>query len=232
MCLEQTGIGLNKLSVVIPVLDDRDNLVRLLNALSPYPDLEIIVVDSGSTITGSDLTSNASLIQTQNQGRGIQVAIGIEQSTREWIWVLHADSHIQQSNLACFDRSLEGVHWGRFDVTLLGSRWQYRIIEWLMNIRSRLTGICTGDQGMFFRRDILRSIGGFPRQPLMEDIEVSKRLRKLAKPLCSSSRLKTSTRKWETDGVIRTVLHMWGFRIRYFFGVSPDLLYKEYYQDR
>ena len=160
------------------------------------------------------------------------MALGIKHTTREWIWVLHADSLVQAENFESIGTAISQVRWGRFDVSLDGSRWEFRMIETLMNVRSRITSICTGDQGMFFHRDILKEIGGFPDQPLMEDVEVSKRLRKLAKPFCSKSRLGASTRKWEADGVFRTVLHMWRFRIRYYFGVSPDTLYSEYYRKR
>ena len=221
---------MSKIAVVIPVLDDRDHLSRLLTSLLRYPEFELIVVDGGSSDNPHEISSNTTFIQATKPGRGVQVALGITSATREWIWVLHADSIVQEENVESLETAISQVRWGRFDVSLDGSRWEFRMIETLMNLRSRLTSICTGDQGMFFHQDILKEIGGFPDQPLMEDVEVSKRLRKLAKPLCCTSRLGASTRKWEADGVFRTVLRMWRFRIRYYFGASPDALYSEYYR--
>ena len=232
MLSERAKAGLSKIAVVIPVLNDRDNLSRLLTSLLPYPDIELIVVDGGSHDNPHEVSRSAKVIQATKPGRGMQVALGIRRATREWIWVLHADSLVQKENVESIGTAISEVRWGRFDVSLDGSRWEYRMVETLMNWRSRLTSICTGDQGMFFHRDILKEIGGFPDQPLMEDVEVSKRLRKIAKPFCSTSRLGASTRKWDADGVFRTVLRMWSFRIRYYFGVSPDALYSEYYRRR
>ena len=194
-----------------------------------YPNLELIVVDGGSHESPRDIIGSATLIQANHRGRGLQVALGIKHATHEWIWVLHADSYVARANIELFDTALEGIRWGRFDVTLLGRSGEYRMIEWMMNIRSRLTGICTGDQGMFFRRDILNEIGGYPEQPLMEDIEVSKRLRRIERPFSSRCRLGASTRKWDTHGIFRTIFRMWGCRLKYFLGASPESLYAEYY---
>ena len=232
MLSERAQAGLSKIAVVIPVLNDRDHLSRLLTTLVQFPELELVVVDGGSKDNPQEVSSNATFIQATTPGRGMQVDLGIKHSTREWIWVLHADSLVREENVESIGTAISRVRWGRFDVSLDGSRWEFRMIETLMNMRSRLTSICTGDQGMFFQQNILKEIGGFPDQPLMEDVEVSKRLRKLAKPFCSTSRLGSSTRKWEADGVLRTVFRMWRFRIRYYFGASPDALYSEYYQHR
>lgn len=223
---------MSKIAVVIPVLNDREYLSRLLTSLLQYPEFELIVVDGGSSDNPHEISNSATFVQTTKPGRGLQVALGIKNATREWIWVLHTDSLVQEENVESLGTDINQVRWGRFDVRLDGSRWEYRMIETLMNLRSRLTGICTGDQGMFFHRDILREIGGFPDQPLMEDVEVSKRLRRLAKPFCSKSRLGASSRKWEIDGVFRTVLRMWSLRIRYYLGASADALYSEYYRQR
>ena len=230
MLSERAQVELRKIAVIIPVLNDRDHLSGLLTTLVRYPELELVVVDGGSNDNPQEISSCTKFIQVDTPGRGIQVETGIKHATREWIWVLHADSLVCEENVESIGAAIGQVRWGRFDVRLDGSRWEFRMIETLMNWRSRLTSICTGDQGMFFHRDLLEEIGGFPDQPLMEDVEVSKRLRTLAKPFCSKSRLGASTRKWEVDGIFRTVLSMWRYRIRYFFGASPDILYSEYHR--
>lgn len=216
--------------MVIPILNDRKQLAQLLPTLATYQNIELIVVDGGSNDDPDKIAKDIIFLRARRPNRGAQVSMGVMHATRDWIWVLHADSRINDGIVENLVFALNEARWGRFDVTLLGSRWEYRMIESLMNIRSRLTGICTGDQGMFFHRDILMEIGGFPEQPLMEDVEVSKRLRKLERPFCSKSRLGVSTRKWDTDGVFRTVVRMWRFRIKYFLGDSPESLYAEYYR--
>ncbi|MXZ45335.1 MAG: glycosyltransferase [Gammaproteobacteria bacterium] len=230
MLSDEVRAGLGKISVIIPVFNDRNHLARLLQTLGHYPNLELIIVDGGSSDKPHEITGTVTLLQATTQGRGAQVSLGIRQATREWIWVLHADSFVSEENIESMLAATTEGRWGRFDVTLHGSKGVYRMIETLMNIRSRLTCICTGDQGMFFRQDILSEVGGFPEQPIMEDVEVSKRLRKLERPVCCTSRLGTSIRKWEAEGVFKTVFRMWSYRVKYFFGASPESLYAEYYR--
>lgn len=162
-------------------------------------------------------------------GRGAQIALGARQTNRSWIWVLHADTRVTASNVEALTRAIAQCGWGRFDVHLSGSRHTYRIVEWMMNLRSALTGICTGDQGMFVHRSLLQEVGGIPDQPLMEDIELSKRLRRIEKPFRIRSQLTTSVRKWEQEGVLATIFRMWSFRLRYFLGAQPNALYQDYY---
>ena len=229
MLSDEARADLSKISVIIPVFNDRNHLARLLQTLEHYPNLELLIVDGGSSDKPHEVTGSATLLQATTRGRGTQVALGIRQVNREWVWVLHADSFVSAENIESLLSAMKEGRWGRFDVTLHGSRWEYRMIEYLMNIRSRLTSICTGDQGMFFHKDILSEVGGFPEQPIMEDVEVSKRMRKLERPVCCTSRIGTSIRRWEAGGVFKTVFRMWSYRIKYFFGASPDSLYSEYY---
>lgn len=230
MLPERTLAGLSQVSVVIPILNDRKHLARLLPTLASYKNFELIVVDGGSNDDPHEIAKDTIFLHAIRPSRGAQVSMGIMHASRDRIWVLHVDCLIDDGIVESLVIALNQARWGRFDVTLLGSRWEYRMIESLMNVRSRLTGICTGDQGMFFHRDILTEIGGFPEQPLMEDVEVSKRLRKLERPFCSKNRLGVSTRKWDSNGVFRTIVRMWGYRIKYFLGVSPESLYAEYYR--
>jgi hypothetical protein len=118
--------------------------------------------------------------------------------------------------------------WGRFDIRLSGKKLLLRIVEKLMNLRSRITGIATGDQGIFIRRDIFESMGGFAEIPLMEDLDISKRLRKFSPPCCLDTKLVTSSRRWEQNGILRTVFLMWRLRLAYTLGVRPEKLVKHY----
>ena len=118
--------------------------------------------------------------------------------------------------------------WGRFDVRLSGSHPHLRLVAHLMNLRSKMTGIATGDQAIFVRRALFQTIGGYAQIPLMEDVELSKRLKRLSRPLCIGSPLVTSSRRWEQRGIWRTILLMWKLRFLYFLGVSPSRLVKQY----
>ena len=102
------------------------------------------------------------------------------------------------------------------------------IVAALMNGRSRLTGIATGDQAIFVTRDAFARVGGFPDIPLMEDIAFSSAMRRIARPACLAEKVTTSGRRWEKHGVWRTILTMWWLRLRFWFGVSPQTLAREY----
>ena len=163
--------------------------------------------------------------------RGGQIAAGIRHARSDLIWVLHADSAGVEHAKGYLKTlaSLGQRAWGRFDIQLVG---HHAGLVWLaraMNWRSRLTQICTGDQGMFFHRSVLQQVGGYPSQRLMEDIEVSKKLRRRGLFLAPNISISTSGERWERDGFWETVAHMWLWRLRYFLGASADQLYDEYY---
>lgn len=222
------------LSVVIPVLNDAPALAALVFELRRTDEsLDIVVVDGGSSDEpASVLPDDVQFIAIPRPGRGAQLAAGIARAQGEWIWLLHADSSGVGAALA-FLNALSTPGWGRFDVRLgdvvpsvsRALRW----VAWFMNWRSRLTGIATGDQGIFMHRSNLGLIGGMPEQPLMEDIELSSRLKKTGRPLCPRIVLGASGRRWQKAGVVRTILRMWRFRLRYFFGVDPERLVADYY---
>jgi len=130
-----------------------------------------------------------------------------------------------------FDLGAQSL-WGRFDVRLAPSSPTLRLVAWMMNQRSRLTGICTGDQALFVRRDLFNQLGGYADIPLMEDIELSKRLKRISPPACIRQPLTTSSRRWQTRGVLRTIGLMWWLRLQYWAGVSPAKLVKKYYPAR
>ncbi len=227
-------------SVVIPVLNDRDGLARLLGQLASLKPAgwEVLVVDGGSTDGSLDAAQRggARLIGL-HANRGGQLDHGFRESLGALIWFVHADTVISEAAIGRVEqvyrqRVLAGRSvWGRFDVHLVSAR-DSHLLGWvarLMNVRSRVTGICTGDQAIFVSRDLLESIGGVPTQPLMEDIELSKRLRAHVRPLPLAVRVGASARRWETRGVLRTVALMWWLRLRYFFGAAPEQLVQRYY---
>jgi len=220
------------LSIIVPVLNEAANLASLLTRLQAGRgnQHEIILVDGGShdatLAIGAPLADR--LISTDQPGRALQMNAGAAAARGSMLWFLHADSVIPDN--ACDTlRSLPDDCWGRFDVRFSHSGAAFRVIAWCMNLRSRLTGIATGDQGIFVSAGLFRQIGGYPRQPLMEDIEISRRLCRVRKPVCLRDRLQTSSRRWERGGICRTVLLMWQLRLMYFLGASPTRLSARYH---
>ena len=215
------------LAVIIPTYHDDEALKRLLISLRLY-DYEIWVVDGADSLITRELCGQAGVRYASSPpGRGQQIAVGVKRAKAEWLWMLHADSDVDAT---CHSRLAERIAaepaWGRFNVHISG----LGLIGHLMNLRSRLTGICTGDQAMYCHRSLLNDIGGFPAQPLMEDIELSRRLKRLSAPFYAEEEMVgTSARRWRANGIVRTVLSMWWFRLRYFFGASPESLYASYY---
>jgi len=218
-------------SVVIPVRDDAIALSRLLTqlrGLSPCA-LELIVVDGHSSDESARVAREAKAIVIETEaGRGRQLAAGVARAQGEWIWMLHADSGVTRAQLTLI-RSQRVPGWGRFDVRFEPGIPGMVVVATLMNWRSRLTGICTGDQGLFAHRRLLELAGGVPTQSLMEDIELSSRLKRLCRPVCSRVSLVASSRRWRRDGVLRTVVSMWRLRLRYWWGADAELLAREYY---
>ena len=220
-------------SVVIPTLNDAGPLAALLGQIAAAEDFEVVVVDGGSRDDPREVCERHGVVfaccrasRARQMGRGVALTRG------RLIWFLHADASVEPALLDALRDSAGWVLWGRFDVRLSKASPVFETIAWLMNRRSFLTGICTGDQGIFVSRRLLDSVGGMPDQPLMEDIELSKRLRRLARPKRIRQRLVASSRRWERDGVVRTTLLMWSLRLRYFFGAQPEALHARYYSDR
>jgi len=164
------------------------------------------------------------------RGRARQMNAGAAAADGEVLLFLHADTQLPaDADVAVRAALADGRRaWGRFDVRIAGRAPMLRVVAGLMNLRSRLTGIATGDQAMFVRRQLFQRVGGFPDQPLMEDIELSRRLRALAPPCCLRQRVVTSGRRWETRGVWRTIFLMWRLRWRYWRGESPQALAEAY----
>ena len=221
------------LSVVVPVLNEAPELPRLLTQLSrlALQDIEIIVADGGSEDGTADIVERAGFVVIgAARGRARQMNAGAALATREVLWFLHADTHVPDEAPACIvSAPARGNHvWGRFDVRISGRPYMLRVISHLMNLRSRLTGIATGDQAMFMTRHAFDELGGFPDQPLMEDIEISKRLLALSRPACIARCVAPSGRRWEINGVWRTILLMWRLRWAYWRGVPVQQLAEAY----
>lgn len=221
------------LSIVIPCLNEARSIGQLLEALQDAraTGVELVLVDGGSV--DPTVALSAPLVDKlihSVAGRARQMNAGAAAATGEVLWFLHADSVIRADFpariIAVMAATTRG--WGRFDIRLSGRHPLLRVIGFMMNWRSRLTGIATGDQGIFVRRALFTRVGGFPLIPLMEDIAISRQLKRGSRPLVISQRLVTSSRRWEESGIIPTVLLMWRLRWAYFFGADPAQLAERY----
>jgi rSAM/selenodomain-associated transferase 2 len=220
-------------SIIIPVLNDAASLRKLLKLLQPLRQqcYEIIVVDGGSDeqLTGQDqLKLDRYLVTTA--GRARQMNAGAEVARGELLWFVHADSEIDPKNIQLLLQQFKasGRNWGRFDVNLSGHDWRLKWVAFFMNWRSAITGIVTGDQGVFVYKKNFIQVNGYPNIAIMEDIALSKKLLKLSRPFRIRQRLTTSGRRWLTRGVFRTIMLMWSMRLAYFLGMSPQRLSRFY----
>lgn len=217
------------LSIVVPVLNEAAGIAGTLQALAPLRarGAEVIVVDGGSRdATVAIAAPLADRVIDGPRGRARQMNAGAQQASAARLLFLHADTRLPERADALVVVALRAhpLAWGRFDVVIEGRSRMFPLIAALMNRRSRWTGIATGDQAMFMTRAAFEAVGGFPDQPLMEDIELSKRLKRLHAPACLRERVTTSGRRWEQRGVWRTIVLMWRLRLLYALGVSADRL--------
>lgn len=223
-----------RVSVIVPALNEAGHIRQTLSDLAPVREQghEVIVVDGGSTdATVSEAGDLADKIIEATRGRASQMNAGAGAARGELLWFLHADTRVPPQAAGALVSAIEaGALWGRFDVRLSGKQRLLRIVERSMNWRSCLTGIATGDQGIFVTRGAFQQVGRYPEIPLMEDIALSKALRRIARPACVGVRLVTSSRRWEEEGVLRTVVLMWRLRLAYATGTSPAQLVRRYYR--
>ena len=220
-------------SVVVPTLNDAGPLAKLLGQVAATDGFEVVVVDGGSQDDPQSVCEGYGVVFASSEPhRARQMRRGAALARGKLIWFLHADASVEPGVLDALRNAAGSAPWGRFDVRLSNPSPVFGMIAWLMNQRSFLTAICTGDQGIFVSRRLLGAVGGMPDQPLMEDIELSKRLRRLAKPRRLRERLVASSRRWEREGVVQTTILMWSIRLRYFFGAPPEELRARYYSDR
>ena len=223
-----------RLAIVIPALDEAANLARLLPDLArDCPGAEIVVVDGGSRDETAVVVARAPgprLLATA-RGRALQMNHGARATGGDTLLFLHADTRLPAGAAEAIAQALAepGVVGGRFDVRFDNARALFRVIAWFMNARSRASGICTGDQAIFVRRADFEAIGGYPEIPLMEDIELSRALKRRGRMRALRLRVTTSARKWEREGPLRTIGLMWALRFLYFCGVAPARLHRWYY---
>jgi rSAM/selenodomain-associated transferase 2 len=221
------------ISVIVPTLNEAGCLGGLLEDLAPLRRAghEVIVVDGGSADgTPALARAGADRVLTTAKGRARQMNAGAQAANGAWLWFLHADTRLPPAALsALLAATAQGPAWGRFDVRLTGDAPLLRVVERLMNWRSGLTGIATGDQGILVARTVFFAVGRYPEIPLMEDIALSRRLSRRQRPLRLRPPLRVSSRRWEEHGVLRTILLMWRLRLAYALGVSPQRLVKSYY---
>ena len=219
-------------SIIIPTLNEAaalpHSLKDLLATIEYLSQVEILVCDGGSV----DDTQNQAqqfpvIVLNTPAGRALQMNAGAKQAMGDWLLFLHADTRLPRNWMQLIEQC-DG-EWGRFDIHLSGRHWLFRIIEKAMNLRSRKTSIATGDQVLFFKRDFFNKLGGFPEIPLMEDIAISKNARNYALPECIPQQVVSSSRRWEKNGIIRTVLLMWLLRLAFWLGIKPDTLHRLYY---
>jgi len=224
-----------QISVIIPCLDEAILAAERLRAIQPLRRAghELIFVDGGSADGTAEIARPlVDRLETGPRGRALQMNRGARAARGEVLWFLHIDTRPPPGAAEQVLRSaLDGPGWGRFDVRLDGERVMFRVIERMMNIRSRLTGMTTGDQGMFVHRDLFERVGGFPEIAIMEDLAISLRLKRIARPACLKERVLASGRRWERDGVWRTILLMWLLRGAYRLGADPDRLVRFYYPE-
>jgi rSAM/selenodomain-associated transferase 2 len=225
-----------QLAVVVPVLNEAACVEAALRRLAPLRSrgARLIVVDGGSDDdTAARAAALADRVLAAPRGRAAQMNAGAqaeEAKAADVLLFLHADTQLPPDADREIARALaDGAHsWGRFDVRLDAEGWTLRLVEALMNGRSRATGIATGDQGIFVTRAAFDWLHGFSPLPLMEDVDFSSRAKRLTKPAALRSRVLTSARRWQRHGVWRTVLLMWWLRLAYFFGADPAALARRY----
>lgn len=220
------------LCIVMPVLDEAETLALRLRELQRFRrrGARLVVVDGGSADdTVAVARAHADLVLLAPRGRAAQMNAGAAACPADVLLFLHADTALPDNADALVRRATLGPFaWGRFDVRIDSERRLLRIVEGMMNLRSRWTGMATGDQAMFVRHDLFRRVGGFPEIALMEDIALSRRLKRHGPPACLHERVTTSARRWERHGTWRTIVLMWRLRAAYFLGADPTRLALRY----
>ena len=229
--------GPSSLSIIVPALNEAPGIAGFLQPLQPLRTrgVEVILADGASTDTTVEVAAPlVDRIVASPSGRALQMNAGAAQARGDVLLFLHADTVLPPDAPTLILDGLResGRRWGRFDIRLSGNARLLRVVEWMMNRRSRLTGIATGDQGLFVERQLFDEVGGFARIALMEDVALSAALKRHGRPLCLAPCIVASSRRWEKHGIWRTIVLMWRLRFAYFLGTEPQQLAKIYYDGK
>ncbi|MGH7825768.1 MAG: TIGR04283 family arsenosugar biosynthesis glycosyltransferase [Candidatus Binatia bacterium] len=222
-----------RISVIIPVLNEEKTIRAAVGAVTSLRPHEVIVVDGGSTDRTREICAElGATLLASRPGRALQMNQGARRASGDVLLFLHADTRLPLSAFDDIRAALKNPRsvGGRFDVKLDNDRWLFRIVGVMISLRSRLSRVATGDQGIFVRREVFERIGGYPEVPFMEDIAFSRALKRTGRVACLRSRVITSARRWEMEGVGRTIMKMWTLKSLYLLGVSP-LRLKRFYGD-
>jgi rSAM/selenodomain-associated transferase 2 len=224
---------MSKLSIIVPVLDEGEHIAAMLDGLADLRSLgvEVIVVDGGSRdATMQRARLRADCVISAPRSRALQMNAGAARAAGDVLLFLHADTRLpdEADHVVLNGLQRSGRTWGRFDVRIEGRHPLLPMVAWFMRVRSRMTGIATGDQAIFVRREAFHAAGGFPAIPLMEDIALCKRLKRVSRPLCLRHSVVTSGRRWEKNGFLRTIILMWRLRLAFFLGAEAKELARRY----
>jgi rSAM/selenodomain-associated transferase 2 len=222
-----------KLSIIIPALNEARGIERLLHSLSPLRanGVEVIVIDGGSEDGTFEIARPLTdQIEKTPRGRAVQMNAGAALAQGQTLLFLHADSVLPEDADILLASELARTKrvWGRFDIKIDSTHPVLMLVALMINLRTRLTGIATGDQAIFVRSDVFRAVGGYPEIPLMEDIALSKSLRAKSRPASIANKVVTSARRWQNQGIFRTIFLMWRLRLAYFLGSDPQELLRLY----
>ncbi len=223
----------SELSIIVPMLNELDTLPDLMAHLQQWQRLgcEVLLVDGGSDDGSADIAEAIGFkVIRSARGRALQMNAGAAAAKGSILLFLHADTRLPEDGLEHILGALKKHRWGRFNVHISGEARMLRVVAFFINLRSRLTNIATGDQALFIEKTLFDKVHGFPAQPLMEDIELSKRLRYFERPACLSAKVITSGRRWIKCGIWRTIRLMWILRWAYWRGVPAEQLVKRYYK--
>ncbi|MDO9140178.1 MAG: TIGR04283 family arsenosugar biosynthesis glycosyltransferase [Methylobacter sp.] len=223
-----------KFSIIIPALNEQQGIKNCLLALQHYRgQAEIILVDGGSSDkTVHIATALVDNLLSSDKGRAKQMNVGAKAAQGDILIFLHSDTYLPDNALALISENIGQAAWGRFDIRLTGTHWMLAVIARMMNWRSRLTGIATGDQAIFAAKTAFEAINGYADIALMEDIDLCRRLKKISPPLCLNAKVHSSARRWQAFGVFKIIVLMWSCRLGYFLGEKPGILAQHYQQGR
>ncbi len=222
------------LSIIIPVINEAEQIAAKLKGLQALREkVEILIVDGGSIDNSPNIVKPfVDQVLHSPRGRAKQMNMGAAHAHADILLFLHADTHLPGNALMLILNAMtDGYHWGRFDVKFDDPNPLFSVIAFMMNLRSRLTCIATGDQSLFMMQKTFEAVGQFPDIALMEDIAISKNLNKIGKPCCLAAKVTTSARRWQKHGILKTILFMWWLRLLYFFGANPNRLAALYYKE-